>query len=89
MKNLSFRMKTRLILWPIIALAILALAYLALVPFGRITYDYYHNGHNLLGGKGFFGNFTPLDRVDTTGENLKIIGDSIYFSLRAVLRRLR
>ncbi|MEI7619973.1 MAG: hypothetical protein WCJ57_00175 [Candidatus Falkowbacteria bacterium] len=81
MKNLSFRLKTRLILWSIITLTVFALVYLAVLPFGRITYNYHQNGHNLSGGKGFFGNFTPLDRIDTTGENLKIIGDSIYFSL--------
>jgi len=81
MKRLSYRLKIRLILWSIVILTIFALKYLAIVPYGKITYTYHQNGHNLLGGKGFFGNFTPLDRVDIKGENLKIIGDSVYFSL--------
>lgn len=81
MKKLSFRLKTRLILWSIIILAIFAFVCLAIVPFGRITYDYSLNGRSLLGGKGFFGNFTPTDRVDITGDNLKVVGDSVYFSL--------
>ena len=81
MKKLSYRLKIRLILWSIVILAVFALKYLAIVPYGKITYTYHQNGHNLFGGKGFFGNFTPLDRVDTKGDNLKIIGDSVYFSL--------
>ncbi|PIT94336.1 hypothetical protein COT98_04110 [Candidatus Falkowbacteria bacterium CG10_big_fil_rev_8_21_14_0_10_39_9] len=81
MKNISWRLKIRLILWSIITLAVLAVVYLTLVPFGRITYTYHQNGSELLGGKGFFGNFTPLDRVNTKSDNLKIIGDSVYFSL--------
>jgi len=81
MKRLSYRLKIRLILWSIVILTIFALKYLAIVPYGKITYIYHQNGHNLFGGKGFFGNFTPLDRVDTQGDNLKIVGDSVYFSL--------
>lgn len=81
MPNISFRLKIRIILGSIIILAVFTFIYLALIPFGRMTYHYYQNGHNLFGGKGFFGNFTPTDRVDITGENLKIIGDSVYFSL--------
>jgi hypothetical protein len=81
MPNIPFRLKIRLILWSIVLLIVLTLVYLALVPFGRITYTYHQNGSELWGGKGFFGNFTPLDRVDTKTDNLKILGDSVYFSL--------
>ncbi len=81
MKNIPWRLKIRLILWSIITLTVFILVYLALVPLGQITYTYHQNGSELLGGKGFFGNFTPLDRVDTKSDNLKIIGDSVYFSL--------
>ena len=53
------------------------------VPLGHITYSLsYPAKINLLGGKGFIGRFTPVDRVTfKAGQLAKISGDPVYFSI--------
>jgi len=69
-----------LIFWLILAGLIV---WLKVAPWGSATYQInYPVKHNLLGGKGFIGQFTPLDRVEiNSGQMAKISGDPVYFSV--------
>ena len=54
-----------------------------IVPNGQMTYSLsYPAKINILGGKGFIGNFTPADRVTIKpGQAANITGDPVYFSV--------
>src|SRR5680860_1090874 len=69
-----------LIFWLILAGLIV---WFKVVPNGRMTYFLdYTAGPNILGGKGFIGNFTPAERVETkSGQLVSITGDPVYLSL--------
>jgi hypothetical protein len=69
-----------IIFWLILAGLIV---WLKIVPGGKATYYLsYPNQINFLGGKGFVGNFTPVDRVSINpGETANITGDPVYFSV--------
>lgn len=71
----------RFFLYSFLFLAIVILAYFYVVPTGKINYkqDFSKNYYNILGAKGFFHKFGPVDRL--FGEN-KIIGDPVYFYLK-------
>lgn len=57
--------------------------WLAVVPFGKISYQTDFRGHYILGGRGFIEKFSPLDRVEAkpVGGGFKVVGDPVYFSL--------
>ena len=82
--NIGMRiMRIRLILlifWLILAGLIV---WFKVVPSGKITYYLnYPAKINILGGKGFIGNFTPADRVSIKpGQMANISGDPVYFSV--------
>jgi len=70
----------------VLALAVAFFLYLAIVPGGKITYiyDFKNNNYQLAGTNKFIGQLTPEERVEpVSGGEQKIIGDPVYFSLRA------
>ena len=73
----KFSLILRIIWISALFLAVFCLAWLAIVPSGKITYlkDFKHYND-------FIGNFTPKERV----EGLKIIGDPAYFYLQTPRR---
>lgn len=70
--------KIRILFWTILAVIVLVLFYLAVVPFGKITYS-----TDFCNSSEFIGEITPEERLgDFDGCSQKIIGDPVYFSLR-------
>jgi len=69
-----------LIFWLILAGLIV---WLKVVPLGHVTYiKSYPAKFNILGGKGFIDNLTPVDRVSIyPGQQAVITGDPVYFSV--------
>lgn len=76
-----FLVKFRLT-WALVLLAlVLVFLYLKIVPGGEVSYMRFWPAKFSL-GKGFINNFTPIDRVDdSSNEVVKIIGDPVYFSV--------
>ena len=70
--------KFRIILYSFLVFFILVLAFLYIVPGGKIKYQYSFS-RPYLWGRGFFHKFGPEDRI----INNKIIGDPVYFYLRS------
>lgn len=67
-----------IILWFFIAGLIV---WLKVLPFGHATYSRaYPDEFALLGGKGFIGRLSPIERLSTSTNNV-IIGDPVYFSI--------
>jgi len=70
--------KLRIILWVILAVAVIWLLDRAIVPSGKVSYVY-----DFKKDSRFIYNLTPKERVATVdGLSNKIIGDPVYFSLR-------
>lgn len=70
--------KLRIILWLFLLAIVFSLFWLAIIPFGKITYSY-----NFKKDSDFIGKLTPGERVgQIEGNSQKIIGDPVYFSLR-------
>jgi len=79
MKN---KIKLRIILWLILAMAVGFLLYMAVVPGGQISYVY-----DFKKPSKFIEKLTPKDRVEPVlAGSQKIIGDPVYFSLYAPRR---
>ena len=76
----KLRLKIRLILWSILGLAVILLAYLAIAPSGKITYQNNFK-FTIFGGRGFIEKFNPAERVISGWGSLKIIADPVYFYL--------
>lgn len=75
MKNI---IKIRIALWLILLFIIGWLLYMAIVPFGKISYVY-----DFKQGSYFISKLTPLERVgEMQNGQQKIIGDPVYFNLR-------
>lgn len=67
-----------IIIWLIIAGLII---WFKVLPLGQAVYSKNYLGEvNLLGGKGFIGNFTPVDRLFKDSKS-QVIGDPVYFSI--------
>lgn len=73
--------KLRLFFYIILLVIIVVLAVFYFVPLGKMTYrhDFSKEYYNILGGKGFFYKFGPVERLI---DDNKIIGDPVYFYLR-------
>lgn len=65
----------------ILVLAIIAIWFVfAFFPGGTFSSEYTPGRRNLLGGKGFFGQFSPDTRVSYHDNQADLSGDPIYFS---------
>lgn len=65
----------------ILVLAIISIWFVfAFFPSGTSSYKYIPGKHSLLGGKGFFGQFSPDTRVVYHDNQADLSGDPIYFS---------
>ncbi len=76
-----FLFKLRLFWLLFLLLAVIALFYFKIVPFGSISY---HRSwpSGLRSGQGFILNPSPKERVEIkSGQPLRLIGDPVYFSL--------
>jgi hypothetical protein len=74
----NFRLKLRIIWIAILAVAVLALIWLAIIPSGKITYSTNFKGFN-----DFISQLTPKERINSEKDGTEdIIGDPGYFSLR-------
>jgi hypothetical protein len=69
-----------ILLWFVLAGLIV---WFKVVPLGKVTYTAsYPEGVNFLGGKGFIGHLTPVERVKVESDKMpEIIGDPVYFSV--------
>lgn len=72
----KFRLKIRLIFWGILSLLTFWFLYLGSIPFGHIAYKI----NNPAGGP-FIMKLSPAERLASSTDIIKIIGDPIYFSL--------
>lgn len=78
--------KLRIFLWLILAGFTGWLLYMAIVPGGKITYiyDFKNSGYQMADRNKFIGKLTPAERLELVADgSQKIIGDPVYFSLRA------
>lgn len=71
--------KIRIFLWTILLCAITFFSYQAIVPGGKITYDYDFENESF-----FISKLSPNERLASinSGINNKIIGNPVYFNLR-------
>ncbi|MDD4902208.1 MAG: hypothetical protein PHE24_03650 [Patescibacteria group bacterium] len=77
-QTMDFRFKLRIVWIAALAVAVFALAWLAIIPFGKITYLTNFKGFN-----DFIGKLTPMERIVAEKDGTQdIIGDPAYFSLR-------
>jgi hypothetical protein len=75
---LYFRTKIRIIWIAAIIVAVFVLAWLAIIPSGKITYSTNFKGFN-----DFIGRLTPKERVSAEKNGTQdLISDPVYFSLR-------
>ncbi|MCK5061496.1 hypothetical protein KAR28_03010 [Candidatus Parcubacteria bacterium] len=70
--------KIRIILWLALGLVIVWLLLHAIVPGGEIVYIQDFKDSNY-----FIPKLTPAERIETGDSSVRIIGDPVYFSLRA------
>ncbi|MCU0679894.1 MAG: hypothetical protein MUF50_01130 [Planctomycetes bacterium] len=77
---MNFVKKIRITLAFLLFLAIAFFLLAKLVPLGKITYSFKEGDINFVGGQGFISKLSPADRL-ATNNDLKIIGDPVYFSL--------
>lgn len=77
----KFRIKIRIVFWFILGLVVTLLLYLAIVPFGKITYlnKFEQEGE-------FIGKLAPKVRLEESAFPHVIIGDPVYFTLRTSRR---
>lgn len=75
---MSFKIKIRIFFWSFLVIIIGLILYMGVAPSGRISYktDFKKNNY-------FFGQLTPEERVIRKEEGYLMIGDPVYFSLRA------
>ncbi|MEI7452392.1 MAG: hypothetical protein WCK37_04310 [Candidatus Falkowbacteria bacterium] len=76
----KLRLKIRIILWSILALAVFVFVYLAVVPDGYMVYENNFSG-SIWHGQNFIEKFSPAERVENGHGFIKISGDPVYFSL--------
>ncbi len=74
---MDFRLKLRILFAVLLAAAAGWFFYGAVVPSGRIVYDYKAGGASY-----FLGRLTPTERMEREGGEETIIGDPTYLSLR-------
>lgn len=74
------RKKIRSVLWLSLVMLIAFWLYLAIVPFGKISYS-----SDLTKASFFIGKLTPAERIlDNSNKPLEIIGDPAYFTLQTL-----